>query len=149
MSILYACVFYFCICSAQLSMFHMEKHSRNTLIIVIIISKDVRQIMTVTLYFSQPLPQPPSPHHPPLPQSLCIVHRPFTLPHPHPPPILSPFSLPNPSRPVMCEGCQKSHCQPVIRLALLTGSPRTTWSQRRGWSPWSCRIAGTAGRTWY
>ena len=37
LSVLYACVFYFCICtcSAQLSMFHMEKRSRNTLIIII------------------------------------------------------------------------------------------------------------------
>ena len=36
---LYACVFYFCIstCSAHLSMFHMEKRYRNTLIIIIII----------------------------------------------------------------------------------------------------------------
>ena len=35
---LYACVFYFCICtcSAQLSMFHVEKRSRNMLIIIII-----------------------------------------------------------------------------------------------------------------
>ena len=34
--LIYACVFYFCICtcSAQLSMFHMEKRSRNTLIII-------------------------------------------------------------------------------------------------------------------
>ena len=40
LSVLYACVFYFCICtcSAQLSMFHMEKRSTNTLIINIIIS---------------------------------------------------------------------------------------------------------------
>ena len=39
LSVLYACVFYFsiCTCSAQLSMFHMEKRSRNTLIIIIII----------------------------------------------------------------------------------------------------------------
>ena len=39
LSVLYACVFYFCICtcSAQLSMFHMERRSRNTLIIIIII----------------------------------------------------------------------------------------------------------------
>ena len=39
LSVLYACVSYFCICtcSAQLSMFHMEKRSRNTLIIIIII----------------------------------------------------------------------------------------------------------------
>ena len=38
--VLYACVFYFCICtcSAQLSMFHMDKRSRNTLIIIIIMS---------------------------------------------------------------------------------------------------------------
>ena len=34
-----ACVLYFCICtcSAQLSMFHMEWRSKNTLIIIIII----------------------------------------------------------------------------------------------------------------
>ena len=39
LSVLYACVLYFCICtcSAQLSMFHMERCSRNTLIIIIII----------------------------------------------------------------------------------------------------------------
>ena len=35
LAVLYACVifFYACICSAQLSMFHMEKCSRNTIII--------------------------------------------------------------------------------------------------------------------
>ena len=39
LSVLYECVLYFCICtcSAQLSMFHMERHSRNMLIITIII----------------------------------------------------------------------------------------------------------------
>ena len=39
LSVLYACVLHFCICpcSAQLSMFHMERRSRNTLIIIIII----------------------------------------------------------------------------------------------------------------
>ena len=39
LSVLYACVFYFCICtcSAQLSMCHTEKRSRNALIIIIII----------------------------------------------------------------------------------------------------------------
>ena len=38
LSVLYAYVLYFCICtcSAQLSMFHMERRSRNTLIIIII-----------------------------------------------------------------------------------------------------------------
>ena len=38
LSVLYACVLYFCICtcSAQLSMFHMESRSRNKLIIIII-----------------------------------------------------------------------------------------------------------------
>ena len=38
LSVLYLCVLYFCICpcSAQLSMFHMERHSRTTLIIIII-----------------------------------------------------------------------------------------------------------------
>ena len=36
LSVLYACVLYFCICScsAQLSMFHMERRSRSTLIII-------------------------------------------------------------------------------------------------------------------
>ena len=36
LSVLYACVSYFCVCtcSAQLSMFHMERRSRNTLIIM-------------------------------------------------------------------------------------------------------------------
>ena len=43
LSLLYACVFYFCICtcSAQLSMFHMEKRSRNTLITIIIMLSDL------------------------------------------------------------------------------------------------------------
>ena len=38
LSVLYACVLHICICicSAQLSMFHMERRSRNTLIIIII-----------------------------------------------------------------------------------------------------------------
>ena len=38
LSVLYKCVLYFCICpnSAQLSMFHMERRSRNTLIIVVL-----------------------------------------------------------------------------------------------------------------
>ena len=37
LNVLYVCVLYFCICtcSAQLSMFHMERRSRNTLIIII------------------------------------------------------------------------------------------------------------------
>ena len=40
LSVLYACVSYFCIsiCSPQMSMFHMERRSRNTLIIIIISS---------------------------------------------------------------------------------------------------------------
>ena len=39
LSVLYACILYFCICtcSAQLNMFHIERCSRNTLIIIIII----------------------------------------------------------------------------------------------------------------
>ena len=39
LGVLHACVLYFCICtfSAQLSMFHMERRSRNTLIVIIII----------------------------------------------------------------------------------------------------------------
>ena len=40
LSVLYECVLYFCICacSLQLSMFHMERRSRNTFIIIIITS---------------------------------------------------------------------------------------------------------------
>ena len=39
LSVLYACVLYFCICtcSAQLSMCHMERRSRNKLFIIITI----------------------------------------------------------------------------------------------------------------
>ena len=39
LSVLHACVLYFCIChcSAQLSMFHMERRLRNTLIIIILL----------------------------------------------------------------------------------------------------------------
>ena len=39
LSVLYACVLYFCLCtcSVQLRMFHMERRTRNTLIIIIII----------------------------------------------------------------------------------------------------------------
>ena len=48
LSVLYACVLYFCICtySAQLSMFHMERCCRNTLIIIIII------IIVIIIYIS-------------------------------------------------------------------------------------------------
>ena len=44
-SVLSACVFYFCICtcSAQLSMFHMEKRSRNTLIIILLLLTSDKQ----------------------------------------------------------------------------------------------------------
>ena len=40
LGVLYACVLYFCICtcSVQLSMFHMERCSRNMLIIIITIT---------------------------------------------------------------------------------------------------------------
>ena len=46
LGILYAVVLYFCICtcSAQLSMLHMEKHSRNMLIIIIIIINDLHYV---------------------------------------------------------------------------------------------------------
>ena len=39
LSVLYACVLYFsiCTCSAQLIIFHMKRRSRNTLIFIIII----------------------------------------------------------------------------------------------------------------
>ena len=39
LSVLYACVLHFCICtcSAQLSMFHMERRPGSTLIIVVVV----------------------------------------------------------------------------------------------------------------
>ena len=47
LSVLYACVLYFCICpcSAQLSMFHMERRSRYMLIIIIISSSSSSSII--------------------------------------------------------------------------------------------------------
>ena len=50
LGVLYLCVLYFCICncSVQLSMFHMERHSRNTLIIII-------SLTAVLLTVSEPL----------------------------------------------------------------------------------------------
>ena len=49
LSVVYACVLYFCICTcpAQLSMFHMERRSRNTLIIVIVIIVVVAVVVVV------------------------------------------------------------------------------------------------------
>ena len=45
LSVLYACVSYFCICtcSAQLNTFHMERRSRNTLIVIIMCTWQQRQ----------------------------------------------------------------------------------------------------------
>ena len=52
LSVLYACVLYFCICtcSAQLSMFHRVRRSRNTLIIIIIVITAI----FLTAYLSKP-----------------------------------------------------------------------------------------------
>ena len=49
LSVLYACVLYICICtySAQLSMFHTERHFRNTLITIIFIIIII--IITITV----------------------------------------------------------------------------------------------------
>ena len=46
LSVLYACVLYFCICpcSARLSMFHMERRSTNTLITIITIIMDAEKL---------------------------------------------------------------------------------------------------------
>ena len=48
---LYACVWYFCICpcSAQMSMFHMERRSRNTLIIINIFNNNNNNNVVVVL----------------------------------------------------------------------------------------------------
>ena len=45
LGVLYTCVLYFCICTytAQLSMFRMERRSRNKIIIIIIIISAVLQ----------------------------------------------------------------------------------------------------------
>ena len=56
LSVVYACVLYYCICtcSAQLSMFHMERHSRNTLSIIIIIQrkKPIQKLMILSVLCS-------------------------------------------------------------------------------------------------
>ena len=51
LSVLRACILYFCICtcSAQLSMFHIERRSRNTLIIIIIIIVVVVVVVVVVV----------------------------------------------------------------------------------------------------
>ena len=57
LGVLYASALYFCICTcpAQLSMFHMERHPRNTLIIIIVtITGNTRPVQT-----GHPLPPPP------------------------------------------------------------------------------------------
>ena len=53
LGVLYACVLYFCICtcSAQLSMFHMERRSRNMFIIIIITVCDRNLLLSVTRWF--------------------------------------------------------------------------------------------------
>ena len=52
LSILYACALYFCICtcSAQLSMFHLEKRSKNMLITIIIIIIAVIIIIIIIMH---------------------------------------------------------------------------------------------------
>ena len=60
LSLLYACILYFCICtcSAQLSMFHMERRSRNTLItitiIIIIITYGRCPLLAKSVHMSAP-----------------------------------------------------------------------------------------------
>ena len=55
LSVLYACVLYFCMSTcltAQLSMFHMERRSRNTLIIIIIMMMMIIIILSLLLSLS-------------------------------------------------------------------------------------------------
>ena len=54
LGVLYASVMYFCICtcSAQLSMFHMERRSRNMLIIIIIINFGIVRCMLLETFFA-------------------------------------------------------------------------------------------------
>ena len=61
LSVLYACVLYFCICtcSAQLSMFHMERHSRNTLIIIIIVIMMMTRYTGLSTALTKRRPLPP------------------------------------------------------------------------------------------
>ena len=90
LSVLYACVSYFCICtcSAQLSMLHMERRSRNTLIIIIIIFvSTVMPLRFHTFLWSLPKeahandytmcpPPPPPPPHPKLTNNPCLLCSP-------------------------------------------------------------------------
>ena len=57
LSVLHACVLYFCICarSAQLSMFHMVRRTRNTLIIIIIIIITIIIIIIITTHGDLPV----------------------------------------------------------------------------------------------
>ena len=53
LSVLYACILYFCICTcyAQMSMFHVERRSRNTLIIINLLrQKSVKQVYVLPLF---------------------------------------------------------------------------------------------------
>ena len=51
LGVLYACALYFsiCTCSAQLSMFHMERRFRNTLINIIIIIVIIINIIIIDI----------------------------------------------------------------------------------------------------
>ena len=56
LGVLHACVLYFCICtwSAQLSMFYMERRSRNTLIIVVIVLSFIIIVVVVIMWTHLP-----------------------------------------------------------------------------------------------
>ena len=49
--VLYACVLYFCICtcSAQSSMFHMEKRARNTLMMMMMMMMMIMMMMMMMM----------------------------------------------------------------------------------------------------
>ena len=72
-------LFLYCTCSAQLSMFHMEKRSRNTLIIIIIggtLKEILHSCVCAPQYKAQCHTMFP---HLKLCVSLCMLHT-----HPHP-----------------------------------------------------------------
>ena len=77
LSVLYACVLHFCICtcSAQLSMFHMERRFRNTLIsisIIIIINIFIAELFISVVVYIGSLTQRTT--------SVCgIVHKNIVL----------------------------------------------------------------------
>ena len=80
-SVLYARVLYFCICtcSAQLSMFHMERRFRNTLIVIIIMNYERQKMPHTKARQFEPRPRLEPGPGPPLVSPLAKPLRRFSV----------------------------------------------------------------------